>query len=194
MFQGALLRFVAGFSGCVLLGFAFFRWPVFQIGNPRSQCIIIGALAAGVLALFRVGRPVQSVALALAFAIVQLPLSLSSGLPRTLATFAWSLFLGLGICLVAAIYDRMARLGFWFFKFLIIGPLLGGIYLAASPLAGLATGRPETVPGTMWLTGLLGLVIGDGTALGVELVELLPSLRTEIRLPFDDPGGAPPVA
>ena len=198
-----MLRVVAGFVGCVILGWACFGRSVFLLGNTRSQVIILGGLAVGVLALFRIGRPVQGVAVALAFAVVQIPLSLitlsQGGLDwtlvvlRTLATFGWSLFVALGICLVCAIYDRLAAMGFWFFKFLIIGPLLGGIYLAAGPLAGLASGRPETIPAALWLNGLLGIVIGDGVALGVELIELLPALRTPIDLPFDDAGGTPPA-
>jgi hypothetical protein len=171
------LRFIAGFAGSVLVGFLAFRWPVFEIGQPASQCVIVGALVAGAFTLFRVGRPVQAVALVCAFAVVQLPLNIEHGLARCLATFGWSLFLGLGICVVAAVFDRLGRLGFVFFKFLVAGPLLGGIYLAASPLLGLATGQPESVTTVMWLNSLIGIVIGDGAGFGIELVELVPAVR-----------------
>lgn len=157
-------------AGLILLG-----WSVFRLGEPASQCIFMGALASLIFGLIRVARPIQALSVVGAFGLLQIGLTWSSGLIRCVATVGWSLFIALGFYLVAVIFDRLARLDFRFGKFLVAGPLLGGIYFAATPLASFAMVQSGQVV-SIWQNALLGIAIGDGVGLGIELLELLPGL------------------
>ena len=86
---------------------------------------------------------------------------------------AWSVVLAIGILLIALIWDLLSRRGILIGKFLLSGPLLGGIYLAAAPVTFLQGISPHSVMRSLLLTFFLGIVIGDGVGLGVELVELV---------------------
>ena len=95
---------------------------------------------------------------------------------------AWSVVVGAGVFLAALIFDRLAALGYSVGKFLLLGPLVGAVYLASTPLAGLSNVLDLDVVTTMWLFTYLGIVIGDGAGFGVEVVDLLdPRTRTRIR-------------
>jgi len=170
--QGVVLRFAAGTLGSFLAGLIAFRDEIFDVGNPAFQCIPMGALGAAILALVRASRPRPALRLVVAFALLQLGATWSAGWFPATAMAAWSVAVGLGMWLVASIYDQLAGLGVRLGKFLIVGPLLGGVYFAATPLASFTAGDADGVLRSLWWNGLLGIVIGDGLGAAVELVEL----------------------
>jgi hypothetical protein len=169
---GVLLRLAAGTLGAFVAGWIAFRDQIFDLSNPAFQCIPIGALAAAILALVRTSRPVPAIRLVGAFALLQFGVAWSSGPWSAAITATWSVVLGLGMWLVASIFDQLARLNVRLGKFLIVGPLLGGVYFVATPLASLAAAQPGNVMKSLWWNGFLGIVIGDGVAAAVEVVEL----------------------
>ncbi len=163
-----MIRFWSGFAGGVLLGLVIFGQAVFRPDHPAFECVTVGALTAGMLTLARLEHRGQAIALVLGY----------TGLRIALAPMGrWSaavsgVLLVLGIFGVAFFYDLLARSGLRFGKFMIVGPLLGGIYLALAPITELE--RMNVLNAASLLTFRLGLgvVIGEGVALGVELAEL----------------------
>jgi hypothetical protein len=135
----------------------------------------VGIPAAGVLALVRGRLPGAALALS---ALVAVPVSLGawgSGATAAIAGAGAGLVVGAGVFFVAALYDGLARQGFQVGKFLVIGPLLSGAYIAATPVWGLAGGSGLDLLRFFWLHAIVGLAIGDGVGFGVELAELLAS-------------------
>ena len=170
--HGVVLRFAAGTLGSFLAGLIAFRGEVFDVTNPAFQCLPLGALGAAILALSRASRPGIALQLVAAFALVQFGATWQAGWFRATAQAAWSVAIGLGLWLVAAIYDQLARLHVRLGKFLVVGPLLGGVFFATTPLASLAAGEPDGVLRSLWWNAFLGIVLGDGLGAAVELVEL----------------------
>lgn len=170
---GILLRIIAGTLGSTLAGWALFGSKVFQFGNPASQCIFMGTMASAIFALLRAERAVQALWFVGAFGMLQIGLTWSSGPIRCAATVGWSLFIGIGFVTAGLVFDRLARFHFRLGKFLVAGPLVGGIYFAATPLASFAIGRTDQVVIALWDNAMLGIAIGDGVGLGIEILELL---------------------
>ena len=166
----ALLRFWLGTAGALIAGYAAFRGALFQPGHPAFQCITIGMLSAGILTLVRLSLRPQAVTLALAYGVLQLGIAEND---RWLAGLAGAL-VGCGMIVVAEIYDELARMGFRFGKFLLVGPLLGGVLLAIGPIAQYNTLIPFDAVRPLLLQMFLGVVVGDGVGLGIELGELIP--------------------
>jgi hypothetical protein len=187
---GAILRFAAGVLGSTVAGWIAFRGDIFNIASPAFQCVTIGVLAAAILAMVRSGTSTGALRLVAAFALLQFGATWSSGPLPALAMAAWSVFIGLGLFLAATIFDLLAQLGVRFGKFLVIGPLLGGIYFAATPLASFVAGEPQGVLRSLWWNAFLGIVIGDGIGAAVEVVEPLiaptPSDPLAERRPEDE--------
>ncbi len=175
---GALLRFVAGTAASVLAGLAIFRLETFEPRGPWFQCVTAGAMVAGVVALMRVGRPAQALSLAAAFTLVHMGYAFTLNLGSALAESLSSLALGGGAFVSAVIFDRLAVQGYRFGKFALLGPLVAGVYLAATMLAVAGPDRGGDVMGVLVRYVVVGLVIGDAVGLGIELVELLPGVRT----------------
>lgn len=177
----ALVIFLAGTAGSVAIGAAAFHAEAFSPGHPFFQCVSIGALMAGILALVRGGRIARGVTVALAFTVFQLGLAWSSTLYRAITILLWSLIICAGILIIAVIYDLLARRGFRIGKFVLMGPLLGGVYIAATPvtvLLGISPISPDNSMTMILLNTFLGIVIGDGVGLGAEVAELLMDART----------------
>ena len=155
-------------AGGVLLGSVIFGQAVFRPDHPAFECVTVGALAAGMLTLVRSAHRSQAVALALVY----------SGLRIALAPMLhWSsavsgMLLVLGILGVAQLYDLLARSGLRFGKFFIVGPLVGGVYLALAPITELESMNVLNAGSLLMLRLGLGILIGEGVALGVELAEL----------------------
>lgn len=191
LFGGLVARLVAGTAMSTLGGWIFFRSDVFDFGKVQSQCIVVGLLASGVIAVFRIGRPIWGLGLAAGFAVLQIVLASGGGVPRATTIGLWSLAVGLGLCVLAVVFHRLAQLNFLIGKFLVMGPLLGGIYFATTPLASLSAGRYGEALSYLWSNAYLGIIIGDGMALGMELVELVPWVRqtASAPLPAAAPGG-----
>ena len=148
------------------------RWTVLTPGGPPFQCVALGAVAAFVLACVRARRPAWTVAVVSAWVALQTGLALDAGWPRVFAQPLWAAAIAVGLVAVAAVYDALADAGYRFGKFLVIGPLVSGLWVAATPAAlfgGEATGR---LLHEFLLNAFLGLVIGDGCAFGVEVAEL----------------------
>ena len=166
---GFLARFWSGTTLGALNGFIVFRWNIFRPDQSAFDCLVGGAVMAGILSVVRLSAHGHAIALALtygAFRMVQSPgARWSAGIS--------GLLLGLGGFLVAVIYDELARYGLRFGKFLIVGPLLGGIYLAVAPISELGNMTMFNAVHPLILQLALGIVIGEGVALGVELAELV---------------------
>jgi hypothetical protein len=182
-----LLRFCLGSLGSVIAGFVMFRLAVFDPGRPMIQCVTVGILAAGILSSVRAGMPGAAVGLIALFGLVRLGGVSSLGLVGTLAATASALILGFGLLIIAVLYDLLARRGVRIGKFLLVGPMLAGLYLGLSPLNGIyAVTAVDPVSG--WVFSIfLGLVIGDGVGLGVEITELFidSSPRHEVKSRVD---------
>jgi hypothetical protein len=166
----ALVRFWLGTAGGLAGGYLAFRGMLFRPEHPAFHSLAVGMLAAGILTLVRMSLRGQAFTLALAYGALQLAIAEEI---RWATGLAGALF-GLGLVVVAEIYHELAERGFRFGKFLIVGPLLGGVALAVAPIGHyeelivLDSLRP------LLLQLFIGVVVGDGVGLGVELAELIP--------------------
>lgn len=171
-----LLRFTLGFAASVGAGWLRFRGDVFLPGTRPFHCVTIGALAAGLFALVRTGRVRGALLLVVGFGFMQVGLSSHLPWPRMVTSLIANTFAAGGIWVVAYIFDQLAERGLRIGKFLISGPLLGGVYLAITPLAtwGMYTmrGTVTNLLANLWL----GILIGNAVGLGIELAELVPGL------------------
>lgn len=163
----AILRFACGLGGAIAAGAIVFRSGVIDPQHAAFECMSTGALGAGIFALVRQSTHGQAFALALIFAVMRLAVSPVARLSSVLG----GLILGLGLFLLALIYDQLARGGWRYGKFLLIGPMVGGIYLALAPL----THGDEMHVNNAWSHLLfrlaLGLLIGQGLSIGMELAD-----------------------
>ena len=178
----ALVMFAAAMAGSVGAGWIAFQAGIFRFDLPSAQVFTTGALMAGVLTLTRIGKIVPAVSLSAAWVLFQAGTVIRDSWFRIAMHATWSLVLAIGILLIALIWDLLARRGIPIGKFLLAGPLLGGIYTAAAPVTFLQGISPNSVMHSLLLTFFLGIVIGDGVGLGVELVELLRSRPARFRV------------
>jgi len=163
----AMTRFWSGLAGGVLVGLAVFRGQLFRPDHPAFECVTVGALVAGVLTLVRQPRRGQALALVLAYTAIRFAFT-----PVVRLTAAVSgLLLGLGLFVVALVFDLLARGGWRFGKFLLIGPLVGGVFLALAPITEIQDLNVLNAANLMMFRLALGMLIGEGVALGVELAE-----------------------
>jgi hypothetical protein len=125
-------------------------------------------MLAALLALMRSDRQVQAGALAVALALLRLGFVQSAGWAVAIAGVVHT---G-GLYLVALIFDLLARRGILFGKFLVVGPLLGGVYLATVPLEAFFDVTGSHLMSHLMRHVFLGLLIGDAVGLGVEIADL----------------------
>jgi len=182
----AVARFLGGWAGSVAAGWVAFdafgptrsphpaasTWAVLDPRLPSSQCVTVGAVAALMIVFVRGRRPHGCVALGIGWVALQTGLALDLTWPGPLARPLWTAIIAAGLFVVALVYDVLAVSGHRIGKFLIVGPLLAGLYVAATPAALMELGPSDTLLRQFLLNSFLGLVIGDGSALGVELVDL----------------------
>ena len=188
--QGALLRFVLGTAASVVAGFVLFRGEVWNPDGPWFQCITVGALVAGAIALMRVGRTSEALSLSTAFALVHIGYAWTLPPARAVAESMWGIVLAGGVFLSAVIFHRLAEEGYRFGKFVLLGPLVAGVYMAATALILVGRGRQEDATGLLVQYVFVGLVLGDAVGLGVELAEIVPSVGGERpRTPRGRPEG-----
>jgi len=163
-----IARTFSGAAGSILAGYLVFGAEMFRSDHLGFRCLTIGTLTAAVIALMRTSRPVQATVLAVAYGLFQL------GLARSIGWVAASagLVVGCGVLLVALIFDMLARRGLLFGKFLLTGPLLAGIYVAATPLAEFNQLTTSNALPQIARAVYAALLIGDSVGLGVELVDL----------------------
>ena len=168
-FTGLMLRFWMGAAGVLTAGLLAFRSRLFSIGDPAFQCLTVGLLVAAVLALIRGRRPLQALALAGAFGLFRLGLIEQIGWVAAVSGFA----LGAGVFVSATIFDLLVHHGLRFGKFLILGPLLGGVFLAVAPLAEFQVLASVGSMRALMTYIFIGIVIGNGTGLGVEVADAI---------------------
>ena len=162
------LRFGIGLTAVTVSSALIFRSTVFLPSSPMFRCLTAGAMLAGILALMRSDRLSQAGALAVAFALLRLGFAHSQGWA---AAVAGAFEVG-GLYLIALIFDLLARRGILFGKFLVLGPMLGGVYLATTQLAVLFDITGVDLLPTLMRYVFLGLLIGDTVGFGVEVADL----------------------
>ena len=143
-----------------------------RILSPRHgafECVVLGTLTAAMLALVSRGRRVEAALLIPAYAWLRLAFAEQGSWGIVIV----ALLLAAGTYLVALIFDGLSRRGVQFGKFLVIGPLLGGVYLALAPLSQFNALSAYDSFDPLMVQLFIGIVIGDGAALGVELSDLL---------------------
>lgn len=187
------MRFLAGVLGGFALGRLLFGRAMFDVTHVYHGVLEIAPLVAGVLALRRVGLTRGAILLC---AAVTLGMTVWAGqvlgLARGLATGAWTAAIGIGALLIAEVYEMLDGLGIRLGKTILVGLLLGGVYLAASPLRSLWDVPPAAVMMGVLRFLWLGLVIGYGVGAGMELVDLLVRGEQPPRAPVEDaPAEAP---
>jgi hypothetical protein len=163
-----LPRFLIGLAGALAAGFVVFRWQALNPAALPFQCITVGALTAAMLTLVRISRHGAALLLVVAFGLARYGFAGSVGWLPGISGF----LLAAGIYLVAVIFDLLARGGLVLGKFLLVGPLIGGIYLALTPFTDFYTLTSDDVTRTLMLRFLVGMILGDGAGLGVELADL----------------------
>lgn len=168
-FVTTFTRFWAGSIAAIGAGYVVFRMGVFRFDRPEFQCLTVGMLTAGIVTLMRSPRPGRAVVLAAAFALFKLGLIRTEGWIPAASGFV----MAGGILLSAWIFDLLARRGMPFGKFLVLGPLLGGVFFAITPLAQFHTLTATGSMRTLLFNVLVGLVIGNGVGFGIELAELV---------------------
>ena len=168
-----LLRFWLGFGAGVTLGLVAFGAAIFDPRLPYSQVVTVGSLLAAVLALRRGGAPGVAAFVAVGFTGWQFWIAHAQPWHRMVSHVLFSGTLAVGILLIVALYDALHRQGVRIGKFLLLGPALAGVYLAATPALTLWTVSTGTVLRDLLANMFLGVVIGDGIAFGVEMVDLV---------------------
>jgi hypothetical protein len=163
-----ILRFAFGLSVGVGVSFLLFRQAIFDPRSPVFECLTASVILAGILALFRSDRQTQAGALAVAVALLRLGFAQSQGWTVAMA----GVMLTGGIYLIALIFDLLARRGILFGKFLVVGPLLGGVYLATMPLESFFTVTGSDLMPYLMRHVFLGLIIGDAVGVGVEVADM----------------------
>lgn len=183
-----LLRACLGIAGGLAAGWLVFRGAMFDASEPAFHCVSIGGLFAGTLALARAQAVAHALALVPAFSLFGFA---GAGFDDWRPAIA-GLLVGLGSCLVAWIFDRLARLGLRFGKFLLTAPLLGGVLFAVAPLG------PALVPAdpvrSLLFQMFLGVLVGNGVGLGVELAELFDveePVRRDVPPATEEPRAEP---
>jgi len=168
-----VLRFGLGVALVLAAGLGAFRLAIFDPTAPAFHCVTIGPLLAGLLALLRSDRAAAAAGLAGAFALLRLGFVQSEGWPGPLAGAC----LVAGALVVSVLFDALARYGIRFGKFLVLGPLLAGLYVAVTPLAELGTLVGSELHVTLLRWAFLGVLIGDSVGLGVEIADLVATVR-----------------
>jgi len=168
-----LVRFLLGLGGAAAAGLLAFGWRELDPQDPAFTCLTMGAFCAGILALMRSDRALQAVGLAAALALFRLGLVDAEGWGPACAGFV----LAPGMLVLGLIFDMLARRGVRFGKFLVIGPLTGGLFLAAAPLIEFHDLTSAGATRTLLQYILLGVVVGDGVGLGVEIADLWVKMR-----------------
>ncbi len=157
-----------------------------QLHDDVFRLIGYGALTAVMLGLLRadwVGK-----AMLLACAIVPVKLMWRPAQPpgggagpfrELLDDLVGGLVWGFGVLAIALAFHALARRGWRFGKFLVVGPLLGLLLMALVPLDRVvdlsqAVSRQELLY-AFWL----GVIAGDGAGFGAEVYDLLSPPRAD---------------
>ena len=171
----ALPRFAilwaAGAIGSAAAGLLAFGFAAFVPGRPPFLAVTVGVLVAGVFAAVRTAKTAGAVALVTGWAALHLGASLEAGWPAVVVRPGWCLGIGFAACLAAVVFHQLAERGYRFGKFLITGPMMGGFWMAATPIFLLGGEAHERLLAEFLMNAFLGLVVGDGAGFGVETAE-----------------------
>lgn len=171
----ALPRFAilwaAGAVGAAAAGALAFGSTLFQPGRHPFLALTAGILVAGVFAAVRTEKTAGALALVTGWAALHLGASLEIGWPAVVARPGWCMAIGFGACLSAMVFHQLAERGYRFGKFLITGPMMGGIWVASTPIFLLGGGDHERLLAEFLMSAFLGLLVGDGAGFGVETAE-----------------------
>jgi len=168
--------FWLGTLTAALFSYVTFGDRILSPSHGRFECIVLGTLTAAMLALVGRERRVEAVVLIPAFAW----LSLAFAREGSWRIAVSALLLAAGTFLVALIFDQLGLHGLRFGRFVVIGPLLGGVFMAIAPLSQLPTLNMYDSFEPLMVQLFIGIVIGDGAALGVEVAELLFRVRRRV--------------
>lgn len=162
-----MLRFGLGLGAVFGVGLVAFRSAVFVPDSPAFGCLAAGAAAAAILALLRSDRLHQALAVAAACVVVRLGFLESQGW----APVAAGAFRVAGMVVACLIFDALARVGIRVGKFLVLGALLGGLYVALVPLAELGRLVASDLPATLFRHAMQGVIVGDAVGFGIEVAD-----------------------
>jgi hypothetical protein len=168
-----LLRFWLGLIGGTLVGFAVYRFDIFDPLSPAFRILTLGSTAAGILALWRSSARGHATALAAAYALFSLGF---------VSAYGWFVALsgaviGAGLVAIAVIFDRLAaRVAVG--KFLVLGVMFGALMYAVTPMIEFGNLVPLGSIDAMSAYGQLGLVLGVGVGFGVEVSDWILRPRT----------------
>jgi len=161
---GILLRFWLGVLGATAGGLAVYGIRIIDPLSPAFKILTLGSTFAGLLALWRSSAHGHAVALAAGYALFCLGFVNAYGWLAALSGTA----VAVGLLAVMLIFDRLAeRVPFG--KFILIGPLVGGLLFAATPMMEFRDLVPLGALNAMLAYGQLGLILGTGVAIGIEL-------------------------
>ncbi len=159
---------------------------------PWGHVLLVAIMSSAILALVHAERHETAVLLIVAVAGLQCALAVGArGRPGwtwtdAVLSTAGSVVLGGALFAASVIWDRLASAGIGPSKSLFLGPLIGGACLAVTPLTRPSASAAEIIP-ALWMGAFLGMVVGDGVGLGVELADLADSIAAQRR------AGRPPA-
>ena len=177
-FDGAELfgGFWLGTLTAAAFGYATFGERILSPRQDGFECVVLGALTAAMLALVGKGRLVEAIVLIPAYAWLRIAFAQGAGFRVALS----ALLVAAGAFLVALIFDHLRKHGVRFGKFLVTGPLLGGVFLAVAPLSQFDLLNAYDSIDPLMVQLFVGIVIGDGAGLGVEIADLLFRARARV--------------
>jgi len=177
---GVLLRFWLGLLGAVAGGLVIYRIEIFDPLSPAFKTLTLGSTFAGLLALWRSSARGHAVALAAGYALFCLGFVNSYGWMVAFSGTA----VGIGLLAITVIFGRLAR-RIPFGKFIFIGPMVGVLLFAATPMMEFRDLVPLGALNAMMAYGQLGWILGSGVAFGVEASDWLLRPRPEPELRVD---------
>ncbi len=152
-----------GLIGAAAGGLMVYRVEIIDPLSPAFKTLTLGSTFAGLLALWRSAAHGHAMALAAGYALFCLGFVSAQGWMAALS----GTVVAAGLVAVMLIFDRLADrvpLG----KFVVIGPLVGVLLFAATPMMEFRNLMPLGALDAMIAYGRLGLILGTGVALGVE--------------------------
>jgi len=164
-------RFWLGTATAALFSYLTFGGKVLWPGESGFECLILGAVTAAMLTLVGRSKLLEAAVLIPAYGLLRL--AFAGGVRVAIS----GLLVAAGAFLVALIFAYLGLYGVRFGKFLIVGPLLGGVCLAVAPLSHYHALSVYDSFGPLMIQLFVGIVVGDGAGLGVELADLLPWAR-----------------
>ncbi|MDH3627754.1 MAG: hypothetical protein OES25_08870 [Acidobacteriota bacterium] len=162
-------RFVAGLTGVVGVGWVAFRGRLFDPTGPIFNVLVVGVVASAIVALMRDRHVSHASAVAIGYSVFQLTLWQSRG-----PLYASSgIVIALGLIVVGWIFDQLTRYGWTVGKFLLLGPLVAGIFFAVAPMMSYHSLTSDNAIRTLLIYLYMGLVTGHGVGIGIEAAELI---------------------